>query len=315
MKEKARLRKVWYKRMSTYIILALLALCIVVFLQFKIDMKKAYSKVEQYDVKTAETDYGTVSYVTKGSGEAVILIHGIMGGYDQGIITLNGMFDNSYLKIAPSRFAYPGSETYDDPSPKNQAHAFAQLLDEIGIDKAYIMAASAGGPAALQFALLYPERTKGLILLSTGGPGERARAEDIGMSGPPAILVNDFPMWFFAKYMGFVFEKYMFNSQVSDELLESMSPASIRHEGTVIDTKVTNLDFIYNYDNYPVEEIKVPILVIQSKDDPMINYDKSLKFLKRVGAQTLILEDGGHLTSGHAKEVKETLTTFINKTK
>jgi len=312
---KSKREKGRYKRMGIYVLLLLFILCVVVFVQYRLDMKKAFVRVEQYNMKSVETDYGVISYATEGSGDAILLSHGIMGGFDQGIITLNGLFDQSYFKISPSRFGYLGSDVFIDPTPMNQAHAFAQLLDELHIDQVYIMGTSAGGPTAIQFALQYPEKTKGLILLSSGGPGELENIDEVGITGPPDMMLNDFPMWLSTKYFSFIYEKFMFKSEISNELLESMSPASLRKKGSIIDKEITNIDYIKNYDNYPVETIKAPILVIQAKDDPMVSYDKNKKFFERTRAQTLILEDGGHLTSGHEEEVIEALRHFIDSTK
>jgi len=62
------------------------------------------------------------------------------------------------------------SDTPDNPTPQEQAKAFVELLDNLGIDKVYLLATSAGGTVAIRFALDYPERTKGLILYSTAAP-------------------------------------------------------------------------------------------------------------------------------------------------
>lgn len=49
-------------------------------------------------------------------------------------------------------------------TPAEQATAYVELLDKLGIDRVYLLATSAGGSVAIRFALDYPERTKGLIL-------------------------------------------------------------------------------------------------------------------------------------------------------
>ena len=46
--------------------------------------KESYQKLETYNVKTIDTEYGIMSYVDEGSGETIIISHGIFGGYDQG---------------------------------------------------------------------------------------------------------------------------------------------------------------------------------------------------------------------------------------
>jgi predicted alpha/beta-fold hydrolase len=41
-----------------------------------------------------------------------------------------------------------------------------------------------------------------------------------------------------------------------------------------------------NFNDYPVENITVPNLVINEKDDPMVKHEDTEYFLKRVNAET-----------------------------
>jgi pimeloyl-ACP methyl ester carboxylesterase len=47
-----------------------------------------------------------------------------------------------------------------------QADIIAELMDSLGIGKAFIMGSSAGGSSTIQFALRHPERCRGVILVS-----------------------------------------------------------------------------------------------------------------------------------------------------
>jgi hypothetical protein len=69
-------------------------------------INESYQKLGAYNVKTFDTEFGIMSYVDEGSGEAVIISHGIFGGYDQGYSNLYGIFGENYRKIAVSRFGY-----------------------------------------------------------------------------------------------------------------------------------------------------------------------------------------------------------------
>lgn len=159
--------------MWIYVVGVLLLLGIILMVQFSIDNRKAYERLANYPVHTITTKFGKMSYVDKGSGETILISHGIFGGYDQASVSLNQLFGDDYRKISPSRFGYPGSDLPPDPTPKNQAKAFLELLDHFSIQKAYILTTSAGGAAGIQFAIQYPDRVKGLILLSSGVPSEK----------------------------------------------------------------------------------------------------------------------------------------------
>ena len=50
------------------------------------------------------------------------------------------------------------SDVYGDGTPAKQAEAYVELLDNLGIDKGYLLATSAGGSIAIRFTLDYLER-------------------------------------------------------------------------------------------------------------------------------------------------------------
>ncbi|MGB4044721.1 MAG: alpha/beta hydrolase, partial [Halanaerobiales bacterium] len=255
----------------------LIVLSAIVAIQYRIDINKAYKRLNNYDIKTSYSNFGKMTYMDEGTGETILISHGIFGGYDQAYVSLKSLVGDDFRKIAPSRFGYPGSDVPSQPTPENQAKAFLNLLDQLGIRTTYIITTSAGGAAGLMFAIKYPERVKGLILLSSGVPASKKTREEIkGMMGPPAPLVNDFPMWFSTKYFGFVF-KAMFASEIDKSLYDTMLPVVPRKKGIKIDEKITNIDMDINFDDYEIEKITAPILVVHAKDDPMAKYESIKK--------------------------------------
>lgn len=295
----------------------LIIICIEFYL-YKKDMKNAYARLNQYEVQTLTTSFGKMNYLDLGAGETVIISHGIFGGYDQGMTSLNQVVGDTCRKIAPARFGYLGSSLPNEPTPKNQAQAFTELMDQLDIDKCYLLATSAGGAAGLRMALEYPDRMKGLILLSSGAPDQKRTPEEIkkmGLQGPPPAIVNDFIMWFSMKHFGFVFNKMMGSSIESNKLFETMLPASPRRPGVRADSKITNTDMSLNYDDYALEAIRVPLLVCHAKDDPMASYEAIEKLLNRVKADTVICDTGGHTIDGNGDVVDQAIRAFIEKTK
>ncbi|MDD9141596.1 alpha/beta hydrolase [Enterococcus avium] len=303
--------------MGYLIMFVVLTIICIEFYLYKKDMKNAYARLNQYNVNPLITSFGKMNYLDEGSGETVIISHGIFGGYDQGITSLNQVLGEDYRKIAPARFGYLGSELPSDPTPKNQAQAFVEMMDQLNIEKGYILATSAGGAAGLRMALDYPDRLKGLILLSSGAPDQKRTSKEIkamGLQGPPPFIVNDFIMWFSMKHFGFVFNKMMGSTIESNNLFETMLPATPRRQGVKADSKVTDTDMSLNYDDYALETISVPILVCHAKDDPMAKYEAIEKLLKRVKADTIICETGGHTIDGNGDVIDQAIRGFIEKT-
>ncbi len=294
------------------ILVIAIGLTTIITIDYQQDIRQAYERLEKYQPDVIMTEYGEISYLDEGAGEVVLLSHGIFGGYDQAIISLRNILGEQYRKIAPSRFGYPGSDLFSMPTPENQAHVFAALLDELGVEKAFVIATSAGGASGIQFAIDHPHRVKGLILLSSGVPTEKKTPEEIkGMTGPPDFIVNDFPMWVSLKHFGGILDMMFGATERSEDLYKTLLPVKPRKAGIKIDETITNLDMDINFDGYPVEAITAPILVVHAKDDPMASFEGVNTFITRTNAQTALFDTGGHLITGHGNAVSEAILAFI----
>lgn len=303
-------RKVWYKRMWIYIVggvlLLLAAYLIVQGIRCSIAVKESKERLGAYGAETVHLSYGNMSYVDMGEGETILSVHGIFGGYDQAYDTCKD-FSFDYRIIAPSRFGYLGSDILGKGAPAEQATAYVELLDKLGIDKVYLLATSAGGSVAIRFALDYPERTKGLILYCSAMPFTEKPEKYSEYAGPPAFLCNDFTMFLISP----LFDPIM---GMEPSTIYSMLPVGDRKNGVVLDASVTNLDMARNYDDYRIEELQVPTLVFHAKDDKLASYTDTEKAVKRFPNCTFIpFESGGHLIAGHGEEIKEAVSKFIGE--
>lgn len=271
-----------------------------------IAVKESKERLATYVVKTVNLSYGKMSYVDVGEGEAILSVHGIFGGYDQAYDTCKDL-SSDYRIIAPSRFGYLSSDILGDGTPSEQATAFAELLDKLGVDKVYLLATSAGGSVAIRFALDYPERTKGLILYCSAMPFVEKPEKYSEYAGPPAFLCKDFTMFLISP----LFEPIM---GMEPSTIYSMLPVSERKDGVILDASVTNLDMAKNYDDYHIEDLQVPTLAFQAKDDKLISYSDTEKAVKRIPNCTFIsFESGGHLMEGHGEEIKKAVSKFIKE--
>ena len=298
------------KNMVKYLFMALMVILLLfLFIQFircKIAVKKGYEKLETYDAITATLSYGAMTYVDRGDGDAILSIHGIFGGYDQAFDTCKDMVEK-YRIIAPSRFGYLGSDILGDGTPKEQAKAYVELLNKLGIDKVYLIATSAGGTVAIRFALDYPERIKGLILYCSAMPLPKKINKITEYQGPPEFLCNNFGMWLISPF----FETFM---GINSDTIYSMLPINERSTGVKIDASITNPDMARNYDEYTIETLQIPTLILHAKDDKMASYENVVKVVHRFPNCTFnSFEQGGHLMKGNEAEIRKALDDFINK--
>ena len=268
--------------------------------------KEKLKQLSEYDAKTISLSYGDMSYVDKGNGEVILSVHGIFGGYDQAFDTCKD-FASGYRILAPSRFGYLGSDMLGSGTPAEQATAYAELLDRLGIDKVYLLATSAGGSIAIRFALDYPERTKGLILYCSAMPPAAKPANYAEYAGPPAFLCNDYAMFL----MNPLFEPVM---GMDASTIYGMLPVGERKAGVILDASITNPDMARNYDSYIIEDLQVPTLILHAKDDKLASYADVEKAWDRFPNSTLVsFETGGHLMVGHEEEVKDAVMAFVKE--
>ncbi|MGI6216382.1 MAG: alpha/beta fold hydrolase [Coriobacteriales bacterium] len=269
-------------------------------------MTESNERLASYGAETAQLSYGNMTYVDTGEGETILSVHGIFGGYDQAYDTCKD-FSSDYRIIAPSRFGYLGSDILGDGTPAEQAKAYVELLDKLGIEKVYLLATSAGGSVAIRFALDYPERTKGLILYSSAMPYTEKPEEYPEYAGPPEFLCNNYAMFL----MSPLFEPIM---GMDPSTIYTMLPIDERKDGVVLDASVTNIDMARNYDDYRIEDLQVPTLVIHAKDDKLASYEDAEKAVKRFPNCTFIsFESGEHLMEGHSEEIKEAVLEFTGE--
>ena len=270
------------------------------------DVKKSLKRLEKYGHKEISLSSGNLTYVDRGKGDVILSIHGIIGGYDQGIDTA-GHLSSEYRVISPSRFGFLGSEIPEDSSPKEQAKVFAELLDSLEVEQVYLLATCVGGAVAIRFALDYPERTKGLILYSTVSPFMEKPKRWPRYAGLPAFVCNNYGMYLTSLY----FKPLM---SMDREAIYSMLPVSDRREGLLNDATVTSSDMARNFDDYPIEDLQIPVRVFQAKDDKVAKYKQIAESVKRFSnCKFVVFEKGGHLLSGCGPEIDAAEKDFFKQ--
>ena len=130
---------------------------------------------------------------------------------------------------------------------------------------------------------------------------------------PPKFILNDRIMLFSIRNFRSIFYTMFGSKDIGNDVFDDLLPVKPRRNGIITDSEITNIDMLINYNDYPVENIQVPILVVHAKDDPMVKYEDIELFQKRVNAETMVFPNGGHLIVGHdiGKGIKE----FINRNK
>ncbi|MCL4187081.1 MAG: alpha/beta hydrolase [Rhodobacteraceae bacterium] len=111
------------------------------------------------------TRHGPVAAAAAGAGAPVLVLHGALGGHDQGLALAAPLVPAGFRTIAPSRMGYLGSALPGGAGPFTQAEILVDLLDRLGVDRTVVAGFSAGAIPALAFAAAHPQRTRALVLL------------------------------------------------------------------------------------------------------------------------------------------------------
>jgi len=141
------------------------------------------------ELKYLELHGDRVAYRDAGSGETLLLIHGMAGSSETWRAVIPQLA-KKYRVIAPDLLGHGQS---DKPRGDYSLGAFAvwlrDLLDELGVTRATIVGQSLGGGVAMQFVYQHPDYCQRLVLISSGGLGP-----DVGwtlrlLSAPGAELI------------------------------------------------------------------------------------------------------------------------------
>lgn len=276
---------------------------LVVVVAYVLDTRRAHERVRGAST-ILSSPYGAIEYTRGGKGHPVLVIHGAGGGYDQGELLAEAVLGDDFHWITPSRFGYLGSTLPEHANWDKQAEAWAFVLDHLGIEKVAVVALSQGGPSALLFALLHPDRVSSLTCLSCGvvasSSDDQAEANQKG-NLLRVIYSRDATYWpvskFFKKqFMGVLgANKAVVASltpeqrSIVDRIVDYMNPASLRSAGVVMDNEAP-------LPGERIAGITTPTLIIHARDDLLQLYHNGAFAAATIpGAELLSFDAGGHV--------------------
>lgn len=268
--------------------------------------------------------FGPLEYAVAGTGKPVLMIHGTGGGFDQGLAFARRLIDAGHQVISPSRFGYLRSAFPEEPSSENQADAFIDLLDALGIERVAAIGGSAGALPAIQFAIRHPDRCSALLPIVPA-----AYAPQRPPQPPPSPLAtfiiehalrSDFLFW-----SGLVTaEQSMIATLLATDpvllqhassterarargILWDILPVSARANGLLNDARLT-----LNPAPMALETIRTPTLTISLEDDRFGTFAAAQHIATTVpGARLISYQTGGHIWIGHDREMMGEVDAFL----
>lgn len=283
--------------------------------RYRRDLERARARLAAEDSSLVATPFGPQEYVETGAGEPLLVCHGILHGCGGGVWSVKDVVAGRRV-ISPSRFGYLRSAMPPAATPADQADAYASILDQLHIRRADVIGISAGTSSALQFALRHPDRVGHLAIMSGNLPGNPTA------TSPPRwtrMFFTDRAMWAAKAFAPGLLNRAMGvprgfprdpeEALVVSELVDSIFPVAPRTQGAIFDAFVSNPDV----HDYPLEDLRVPTLLIHAKDDPLCSYSAAQHAAERIPEAAFVsLESGGHLELGQTAVVRRELAAFLS---
>lgn len=218
-------------------------------------------------------------WLERGEGEAVVLLHGLMGEMEHWEPALETLGDG-YRAIAPSLPIF--DPTLAEPSVSELARHVVRFLDELQIQHAVVGGNSLGGHVAIEIALRRPDRVTGLILTGSSGLFERGFTRNV-----PHVPT--------AEYVRMKMEEIFYDPTL-------VTPQWVAAVGRVVTTRSTALRvvrFARAAKRHNVEGelpcITVPTLLVWGKEDRITPMEVAERFHASIPDSELVyLTNCGH---------------------
>jgi len=241
----------------------------------------------------------------------VVLLHGASGNLQDVDAALGAPLAERYRVIMIDRPGHgwsdrPGGE--DDASPARQAALVAQALAKLGVARAILVGVSWSGALATNYALTFPDRVAGLVLLAPvshpwpGGIAWNYRLASMPVLGPllvrTALMPLAYPMMDRLVRAAFAPQAMPDGYPARAALALALRPTEfLANARDVADLKANVTLQAHRYG-----EIRVPAVIVAGDRDTTVSPDIHSKALAAAipNAKLIILPGVGHIVH-HAK--------------
>jgi pimeloyl-ACP methyl ester carboxylesterase len=211
-------------------------------------------------------------WLERGEGEAVVLLHGLMGAMDHWEPTLEAL-GGTCRAMAPQLPIF--DPLLAEPSIDELADHVVGLLDRLEIDRAVVGGNSLGGHVALTCALRWPARVSGLILTGSSGLFERGFTRNV-----PHVPSTE--------YVRAKMEEVFYDPTL-------VTPSWVEAVRRVVTTRATALRVLQfaraaKRDSLEVRlpDVAVPTLLVWGKDDRVTPVDVAERFHQLIPRSELV---------------------------
>ena len=275
---------------------------------------RAAPSAHPLDLQVARTGRGPVEYAVRGHGAPVIVLHGTPGGIDAAEVMSRFLPRDEVAAVMLSRPGYLGTPLTGRETVDDQADLVVALMDELGLERAGVLAWSGGGPLGYRMAVRHPSRVTSLVAFAALSGSyrippthlpERLLFTTSAGEWLLRVLATHQPRQFISGALAA--EGTLTKSQLAQRVAEVFADEDKR--AIVIDLGPTggrggarrqgfhnDLDQFAAIDSLDLESVAVPTLVVHGDADADVDIAHGRRAAERVpGAELLVLETGTHL--------------------
>lgn len=217
----------------------------------------------------------------------------------------------------------PGSGYSDKPATFAYTHrSYAEFVRDfmttMGLRTSVFAGQSLGAAVALEFALDFPERTAGLVLIDAGGYPRGAR---LGPLNPLVHRTTNAILMSFSSYPAVVkgFFTYIYHdpnpfardSALLREICDINRTPNARNAFYWMQ-RALHFDFAIP-DVSRIKSVAVPTLIIWGRDDRVVSVRTATRFQRDIaGSRLVVIDDAGHMVHEEKPEaVNRAITSFL----
>jgi 2-hydroxy-6-oxonona-2,4-dienedioate hydrolase len=288
------------------IFIGLIGVIILVFFGFRVYFQVWKTSAEKNLPNNSivfESSQGAIEYYTVGDMKnPVLAFHGTPGSVFVNLLFDDIFSDAGLSMVSVSRPGYYQTPLSSGKTLEEQSKLYKLLLDELGIESLFVFGISGGGPAAIQFALDYPELCKGIILAA-------AATQKIATPGLEKFLYsNEFLFWMTMQGMIMSIKDEEAQEGMQTYFKLGFFPFKFTSQGYYNDCST------FEDLELDLTSLEMPVLLIHGTMDDAVPFSFSEDAHQKISNSTLIRMDGiGHFDVLNNEMAQTALNEFVRK--
>ena len=243
---------------------------------------------------------GKFSYIERGAGKPIIILHGLMGG----LSNFQGVSD--YFPSKGYRVLIPELPIYDMPMLKTTVKNFAKFLEEFiefkGLEDVILLGNSLGGHIGLLHTKLYPKMVKALVITGSSGLYEKAMGDGYPRRGDYEFIRK--------KAQDVFYDPEVATKEIVDEVF-----ATVNDRMKLVKTLAIAKSAIRHNMSKDLPHMQTPTCIIWGENDTVTPPEVAKEFHELLPDSNLVwIEKCGHdPMMEHPEEFNSVLETWLEE--